>query len=671
MPASDLRLKNIYALALEPRRAVPLLRGWNRLEGRPRIPDFERSLKAEVRDPLWFLTRQWQFGEFQGEDAASPIDVALGVRSAPIAFMRVGATEIPYDPTVPIETRVEREPAAFDLTFHMQGSRYLLRLLVKNKIGVLLAKFVTGFPLKTVAGEPSPDATRLQLVGAAFLVDIAALLASIRGGTFAAASAAMTASPTELASLKKTGDELVDWFNRTYGEPRSEPSAWRPERLSYQFECRPSVGVDGVSLIADEYRGGTMDWYSFDAATPQQPQGPSFDSATLSFLPTGIEFAGMPSIRFWEMEDGRTEFGHIDANTNDVAKLLVSEFMLLFSNDWCVVPLELNIGSFARLDGLLVTDVFGDQTWVRAANRGAGADWHHWSMYPPHRRQLPQPRPLPGPRPNRHCARPRRIEEVQFIRDEMANLVWAIEKRVASSLGEGVLLAAEADASRPLSFRHRNPLPSGDVGPRMLAPFLPVHMPGSLRRIRLQRARLPGPIHEPKSEVLRVEAPVSSRKKIYPGAAASFKDLPALAGTTEKHSSGWAAVPRPGEEKVQAACFRPCSRTWRAHRRLNPTHPAPEPSLRPITIVLPPPDALRAPPETVAVVHPKEALEVRRGRDRRNDRLEHAHRDAECISPLRPTYGSRCRHAPLDWLASGLPVLQTCDGLSRSNSACR
>jgi len=32
------------------------VRGWNRLEGRPRSADFERSLRAEVRDPLWFLT---------------------------------------------------------------------------------------------------------------------------------------------------------------------------------------------------------------------------------------------------------------------------------------------------------------------------------------------------------------------------------------------------------------------------------------------------------------------------------------------------------------------------------------------------------------------------------------------------------------------------------------
>ena len=46
---------------------------WNRLEGRPRRPDFTRALQAEVRDPLWMITRQWQMGEFIGEDAGSPV----------------------------------------------------------------------------------------------------------------------------------------------------------------------------------------------------------------------------------------------------------------------------------------------------------------------------------------------------------------------------------------------------------------------------------------------------------------------------------------------------------------------------------------------------------------------------------------------------------------------
>jgi hypothetical protein len=493
---------NIYALNLEPRPTVPYMRGWNRLEGRPSIPDFERSLRAEVRDPLWFLTRQWQFGEFQGEDAASPIDVALGMRSTPVAGLRIDSTDAPYDPTVPVETRVERESLPFDLTMHMQGSRYLGRLL--RGIPGLQSKLVTQWPISgaAVSGEASEEASRLQAAGAAFLVDIEKLLDTLRAGKFAAVVLTMTNDPGEQGSLNSAGADLLSWFDRTYGAPRAEPSAWRAERLSYQFACQTAAGPDAVSLVANEYRGGQLDWYAFDAAGAAQA-GPAATPATLSFLPAGIEFAGMPSVRFWEMENSRTEFGHIDANTNDFAKLLLAEFVLLFSNDWCVVPLELQVGTLARVDGLLVTDVFGEQTWVRAANRGGGADWHHWSMYLLNGDDAESPGLFLAPALTTTVEAPP-MEQVQFIRDEMANMVWAIEQRVASQLGQSVVLdGGQTTGAAASTTAPETRYVLGTSVPDYWRPFIPVHVPGSVRSIRLQRARLPGPIREPKAEVLR------------------------------------------------------------------------------------------------------------------------------------------------------------------------
>ena len=55
----------------------PSITAYNRLEARARTEDFERSLRAEIRDPLWMLTRQWQMGELEAEDAGSPIDARL------------------------------------------------------------------------------------------------------------------------------------------------------------------------------------------------------------------------------------------------------------------------------------------------------------------------------------------------------------------------------------------------------------------------------------------------------------------------------------------------------------------------------------------------------------------------------------------------------------------
>jgi len=50
----DAHVKNLL-LSADFRPAITL---WNRLEGRARREDFDRSLRAEIRDPLWMLTRQ-------------------------------------------------------------------------------------------------------------------------------------------------------------------------------------------------------------------------------------------------------------------------------------------------------------------------------------------------------------------------------------------------------------------------------------------------------------------------------------------------------------------------------------------------------------------------------------------------------------------------------------
>ncbi len=70
---------NLAAVILS--KSKPGITMWNRLEGRPRTEAFDRALRAEVRDPLWMLTRQWQMGEFRGDDAGSPISVKVRVET--------------------------------------------------------------------------------------------------------------------------------------------------------------------------------------------------------------------------------------------------------------------------------------------------------------------------------------------------------------------------------------------------------------------------------------------------------------------------------------------------------------------------------------------------------------------------------------------------------------
>src|SRR5215204_3337007 len=93
--------------ALKSRR-FPTITVWNRLEGRPRSAQFDRALKAEVRDALWMLTRQWQMGEFTGDDAGSPVLARAHLDTTRLTKYRPGAgAPEPFDDDVPLEAKIE------------------------------------------------------------------------------------------------------------------------------------------------------------------------------------------------------------------------------------------------------------------------------------------------------------------------------------------------------------------------------------------------------------------------------------------------------------------------------------------------------------------------------------------------------------------------------------
>ena len=85
---------------------------WTRLEPYTRLDDIDAGLQAQTHDPLWLLARQWQTGEFQGEDAGTPV-LARSGSSARRSRASAGPgrhSREPYRSDVPLEALVEREP---------------------------------------------------------------------------------------------------------------------------------------------------------------------------------------------------------------------------------------------------------------------------------------------------------------------------------------------------------------------------------------------------------------------------------------------------------------------------------------------------------------------------------------------------------------------------------
>jgi hypothetical protein len=217
----------------------------------------------------------------------------------------------------------------------------------------------------------------------------------------------------------------------------------------------------------------------------------------------------MPHTRWWTFEDGRTSFGNINAGTKDLAQLMLMEFGLIYANDWFLFPLTLPVGTSSRIKGLAVTNVFGERIWIEAAGRGPDEAWQRWNLYThavygDENVQADMRTVLLPTVPKIQESKP--MEEVLLIRDEMANMVWGIESRVAMVDGQSIpgyeagvdlrhfyerlVSLAPApprpDAAAPVRYQ----VMSNNV-PENWIPFIPVHVPGSNREIRLQRAALP------------------------------------------------------------------------------------------------------------------------------------------------------------------------------------
>src|SRR5437016_4102795 len=129
-------------------RLYPTVTVWNRLEGRPRRADFDRALKAEVRDALWMLTKQWQIGEFFADDAGSPIFAKVLMRTSPVTkYQAAGGGTEEFQPSIPMEAKAEQR------IIEWQWNGQKMHLDLRAQLGrqwrkLLNASGLTGYPSK-------------------------------------------------------------------------------------------------------------------------------------------------------------------------------------------------------------------------------------------------------------------------------------------------------------------------------------------------------------------------------------------------------------------------------------------------------------------------------------------------------------------------------------------
>ena len=325
------------------------------------------ALEARIKDPLWFLARQWQTGEFEAENGGSPAITYLTSRE------------------------------------------FALR--------------------KVTRGEQ-----------------------------------------TQTVSLDAPLDALVESEASNGNSP-----AWSAEALLYNF----AVETDAHRLQASDYFGKGLDWFHFDLAGASVPQTPPA-TTDRRVVPAALQFRGMPHPRWWRFEDGDADFERPDDPEPNILAALLPEFVIIDSNNWYLVPLKQTAGTVREMVSVKIVDGFGVVTEIGSSDRGG------WQMFSLAAASGAASADGTGsllfvPNVALDVLDNDELEELVLLRDEDANLVWAVERRYVGADGEPVLngdrAATPPEASPPPGdarprYRFRDEVPQHWIPyvPRMVRP---------------------------------------------------------------------------------------------------------------------------------------------------------------------------------------------------------
>ncbi|MEZ0387660.1 MAG: hypothetical protein ACAI34_11365, partial [Verrucomicrobium sp.] len=412
---------------------MPSITYWNRLEVRPRSANFASALSARIRDPLWMLTRQWQFGEFKGEDAAAPAYVQVTTTQSRLTGWQHGDT-----PTVPlangalIEPAVEAEPLTPDFASRVEVGQLFEQLLAEEGVPELIPGFRLAFPISE-STPADPDTLRFLQLTAGRALDGIALHQS----------GPPPVEPDKQQQVNHAFDKLSAWITSVWGDfGTADASTWNPGRLEYDVKLVAGApSGESIAFQAHVGSGADLGWQSLELSSetiPVAPLPPPVETRSLSVIPGRVQFRGMPNHRWWDFENGQMDFGGVTPDKRDLTKLVVMDFMLVQGNDWFLIPFEQEAGTLTRVDSLRVHDVFGGVTTIERADKDPGPPGQRWTLFSTTAPASPQGLagffvlpPNVGPAIQQGIV----LEEVRFLRDEMANMAWAVERTTENGLG--------------------------------------------------------------------------------------------------------------------------------------------------------------------------------------------------------------------------------------------
>ena len=436
---------------------------WERLESATIDPQLDEGLEARLGDPAWLLARQWQAGEFRGEDAANPLLIQLEARSIRVDRVATGDGRSMADLDADTPARAPGRARAGARPGRAARGSPPSSAHPPHRPGPPAAPAPVSRATSCGRATPSPcRPTTASTPSGRRRLELLARRSPRRrrlGGRarrrrrrWPSAVAADVGSPRARGDGSTASCEA--WRARTsaaFREPAAT-TAWDPSRMEYRFDLRAATAEGDVRLVADGYAGGRLEWHHFDRADTAAPTAPPSTVVTrrAEVLPVAAALPRHAGAR----GSGPSRRATCPSAPSTSAPRTWPE------SPWPATPSSTaTTGTSCRsgsprppsttVTSLRVLDDFGGAH--RRPRRRRGRRRRRRSALPllrAHRRPGParrrgagavraavaRDRPMPaGP-----------LEDVRFMRDEVANLAWAVEHRVESAAGRPVDLAARA-----------------------------------------------------------------------------------------------------------------------------------------------------------------------------------------------------------------------------------
>ena len=532
-----------------------------RIEPRTRDENYKKALSFEVFDPLWMLCRQWQYGRFKAADCGSPVMVKIKtVRKKIDSVLRGSGENLNYSTDVPLETEVEKQNIEITPYVRVESAMQFKKMLAdfeqkKSVINFLLKKYPLDNsideklePLEKLKEEKNEALNKFLRFYATRSFDGKKFYDALKESVNPVVTEIVNSIPNGNAdssiekNFKKKVEDYKKWFKNKFlpclnDSGNESIDCWNTSKLGYETEVTQRENC----YVAEDYDSGKLSWYSFDKKGADDLSIENSEIKMLSYIPTPANIPGAPSSRLWEFEDRRVNMGNGNNDFNFIGTVAMMQYVTMYSNDWMITPLETETGTVLDVDGIVIKDSFGDRHYINKSaqkldelqfkseyqkTHGKCTEdklneafrnliyTDRWDMFGCSyddayaTRNFTTSRGLFFPPTVLRCEESKPIEEVQFLRDEMANMVWGVETTLNNKCGgsmDGKTLSdsvlsvvdetnlAEAGSKEPItkdeaaeySLLIQNRVPMNWI------PFLPEQMIGNCREIAFRRARMP------------------------------------------------------------------------------------------------------------------------------------------------------------------------------------